>query len=169
MFGIILPFSNRESVAESLYKGVEHRVIDAGNGQVDAIIVGKNSAKLQVISTQSEEDAQEFNFRPYDSMTISEYCAKTRAIAVVSGGFMSSFSPPKELGALVIDGKIVSPPNSSWLGTGMFCTKGNDYVISEFNLSAASQFSDCVQSGPLFIRDGQIRSIKDISGPKEIV
>jgi len=43
----------------------------------------------------------------------------------------------------------------------MFCfkgnNKGNNYVIAEFDLDSARKFNDCVQAGPLFVRDGQVR------------
>ena len=76
---------------ENLLEGI----IATSPGQIDTIIVKKGSAKLQVISTQSEDDAQKYGFNLYDDLTISEYFGKTGAIAVVSGGFMSSFSPTK--------------------------------------------------------------------------
>ena len=168
---IVLPACwPQQGLAEKVFEGVEHRVIDTDNHeQIDAIVVTGDAVNVHIVSSESEYNAKKYEFNVYDSMTISDYADKTGALALVSGGFLSSFSPPKELGAIVVNGKQISRPISTWLGTGMFCVKGNNYVITEFDLGSAREFNDCVQAGPLFIRDGHIRYSEsgDISADEE--
>jgi uncharacterized protein YigE (DUF2233 family) len=81
---------------------------------------------------------------------------------VISGGYMSSFSPPRPLGLVKVDGKQIGSPHTSWLGTGMFCTDGRQVKIAPFGqLSSNNTFTDCIQSGPLLISDGIVRYDND--------
>jgi uncharacterized protein YigE (DUF2233 family) len=80
------------------------------------------------------------------------------ANVVISGGYMASFSPPRPLGFIKVDGKQIGSPHTSWLGTGMFCTDGQHVKIGPFEeLKSDKNFPDCIQSGPLLINDGLVR------------
>jgi uncharacterized protein YigE (DUF2233 family) len=90
-------------------------------------------------------------------LTITDYAINTDALVVISGGFMSSFRPPSPLGELMISGKRLSPPHKSWLTTGIFCTDGKNYSVGEFENYKIGPREDCIQTGPMFIHDQQLR------------
>ena len=81
----------------------------------------------------------------------------TEAVAVLAGGYIASYSPPTPLGLVKSNGLITSSEHHSWLTDGFFCTDGNEAVIrtAEKN-GTVSQFSDCVQTGPILILNGHI-------------
>jgi uncharacterized protein YigE (DUF2233 family) len=76
---------------------------------------------------------------------------------------MSSFKPPSPLGEIVINGKRISPPHNSWLTTGMFCANNGNYYVGEFNNDKVGAQDDCIQTGPIFVRDDQLRYTNDSS------
>lgn len=91
------------------------------------------------------------------ALYLGDYIGRDDAKIIVSGGYMSSFSPPKPLGLVKVKGIQINPPHTTWLGKGMFCTDGRQIKIGSFELKSAEAFSDCLQSGPLLIRDGKVR------------
>lgn len=98
------------------------------------------------------------------ALYLGDYIGRENAKIVVSGGYMSSFSPPKALGLVKVKGVQISPPHSTWLGKGMFCTNGRQVKIGSFDeLKSDGAFTDCLQSGPLLIKNGIVRYDSDAS------
>jgi hypothetical protein len=74
----------------------------------------------------------------------------------ISGGYLSSFEPPVGLGFLKVAGRELQPVHRTWLTNGVFCSSGKEWMISEFRSeSVISGFPDCLQAGPLLVRDGE--------------
>lgn len=144
---------------ETIAPGINHATINMANGgRIEAIVVDHNAGHVKVISSISTSNAREYGFDVGSTMTLSDYYQSTKPLAVLSGGFLSSFSPPLPLGQIVIDGNLVSQPHISWLTTGMFCASENGYFVEEFNpKKKIVPHSDCIQSGPLLIKNNEVR------------
>ena len=86
---------------------------------------------------------------------LENYLVQYNAIAVSSGGYMSSYSPPMTLGFLKSNGMSVARPHNSWLTNGLFCSNADRAAIqlvgAEFE---PPSFRDCLQAGPVLLRDG---------------
>lgn len=74
---------------------------------------------------------------------------------------MASFSPPRSLGFVKINGDIVSRKVETWIGRGLFCTSGKRVFIGEFDSNRAASFPDCLQSGPLLVKNGVVKYNSD--------
>lgn len=107
------------------------------------------------------------------ALYLGDYIGRENARIIVSGGYMSSFSPPKALGLVKVKGTQISPPHTTWLGQGMFCTNGPRVEIGPFDTLkfVSDQFTDCLQSGPLLIDGGKVRYPKSDaeSGEQKLV
>jgi hypothetical protein len=152
------------ALSEAGSSGISHRRIRLERGgSLDIVVVEKGSAKVKVVSSISSSSARTFGFEVGSNMTITDYADNTDALAVVSGGFMSSFRPPSPLGEIVISGRRVSPPHNSWLTTGMLCANERNVYVGEFNTDKIGLHDDCIQTGPIFIHDDQLRYTQDSS------
>ncbi|MCI0565263.1 MAG: phosphodiester glycosidase family protein [Nitrososphaera sp.] len=104
---------------------------------------------------------------------LGDYIGEQNAKIVVSGGYMSSFSPPKALGLVKVNGQLISSPHTTWLGAGMVCTDGGMPKIAKYDELKSTSLTDCLQSGPLLIDGGDVRYLKpdlDIDpGEKKLV
>ncbi len=97
------------------------------------------------------------NMAGYTGLSLKEYAKIEEFRVVQSGGFLSSWSPPYPLGYVKIRGKEYNRHHNSWLTTGVFCTNGRDFSITEF--ASPSQFEkwiSCIQAGPLVIKDSKV-------------
>ncbi len=101
------------------------------------------------------------------ALYLGDYIGRENARIIVSGGYMSSFFPPKALGLVIVKGTQISPPHTTWLGQGMFCTKGRQIKIGSFDVLKKSDSTDCLQSGPLLIDGGKVRYPKPNLDPGE--
>jgi hypothetical protein len=146
------------ATAEQLTAGVRHESIAvAGGGVIDVIVVEDQKARARVISSLSTSNARTYGFNVAGSMTISDYYFDANPIAVVSGGFLRRYSPPTPSGMLIINNRQISRETLTWSGKGMFCADDQGYFVGRFDQDKANSYSDCVQSGPLFIEDGNVR------------
>jgi hypothetical protein len=75
-------------------------------------------------------------------------------LAMVNGGYLRSFAPPRPLGLVRVNGRNLSSPNSTWLGDGMICMNNKQIVISAFRQEEVSKNRDCLQSAPVIISKG---------------
>jgi hypothetical protein len=153
---------------ESAPAGVDYVTLSVQNGgKISAVKLNGSSHIItaKVISSLSLSNASKYGFDAGSSMTLSDYYFSTKPIALVPGGFISSFSPPVPLGAIFINGRSISKPINTYLGAGMFCDDNGKYFIGDFNVINTQSFSDCIQSGPLFIQQGNVRydSVSEIS------
>lgn len=60
---------------------------------------------------------------------LADYLARYNAIAVSSGGYMASYSPPMALGFVKSNGMTIARPHNSWLTNGLFCSNADRAVI----------------------------------------
>jgi len=88
---------------------------------------------------------------------ITDKGSNPRLIAMVNGGYLSSFAPIRPLGLVRINGKNISSPINTWVGAGMICIDDKTINITDFSYQSASSFRDCVQSGPLIIHGSKNR------------
>ncbi len=86
---------------------------------------------------------------------LSDYLTRYNAVAVMSGGYIDSYSPPTALGFVKSNGTLVAPPHKSWLTNGLFCSDvGRAVIQSSSPVSNKSDFRDCLQAGPLLLSAG---------------
>jgi len=84
--------------------------------------------------------------------SLQDYLRRYRALAVLSGGYIDSYSPPTPLGVVRSNGYQVSPIHQSWLVDGFFCSKPGHAEITKVDMDPLRRtFSDCVQSGPVLL------------------
>lgn len=95
------------------------------------------------------------------SLSARDYSSYYNVPIVLSGGYMTSFSPPKALGFVRIGGQQLNASHNSWLGAGVLCVGGDAMEIRDFDRSDAPTLPDCIQSGPVFIKDGKSRYAAD--------
>jgi uncharacterized protein YigE (DUF2233 family) len=146
-----------ECHSELLYPGVYHRTINAGaENTIEVVVVEPHTTKIAIVSSISSQNASLYNFDVGSDLSITDYYHYTHPIAMVTGGYLLSFSPPVPLGAIVIKGRTLSRPIHTWVGEGWFCTDGNEWSIKGDNMRE-TRSSDCIQSGPLLISRGTLR------------
>lgn len=116
------------------------------NSTLDYIIFDPTKFRLKVVVPEQ-----------YKSYFISDFQAKTKAMLILTGGYLSEFSPPRPLGFVRSRGRTLSPSISTWLGGGVFCTDGKKILVQKFDQQIANTYPDCIQSGPLIIENGALR------------
>jgi hypothetical protein len=126
------------AVAENLTPGVKHESITVAPREIiDIILIEKQAATARALSSLSTSNAKTYGFNVASSMTISDYYYDANPIAVISGGFLKSFSPPTALGMLIINKRQISRENPTWLGGGMFCADDQKYFVGRFDATKA--------------------------------
>jgi hypothetical protein len=90
---------------------------------------------------------------------LSDYLSRYNAAAVMSGGYIDSYSPPTALGFVKSNSTLIAPPHTSWLTNGIFCSDVGRVIIqavgSDIN---RPEFRDCLQAGPLLLSAGHAPS-----------
>lgn len=88
---------------------------------------------------------------------LSEYQKLTNSPLVLSGGYLSSWQPALPLGLVKVNGVQANRPHLSWLVDGLFCTNGKEVIIDKYSsIEQTRNWLDCLQAGPLLIKDGKI-------------
>ena len=80
------------------------------------------------------------------------------AVAVLSGGYIETYSPPTPLGFVKSSGRRFSGFHKSWLTDSVFCSDRGEAVI-DYTENAdvdPARFRDCVQAGPLLLRHASV-------------
>src|SRR4051794_15310316 len=141
-----LTVSSIESGKEVLARGIEYQAIRLpGNIPLYMVSVVPNSGRVRLLVQEENIAGQSVAIRDRlpRALFLSEYADQARSLAVLSGGFMASFSPPKPLGAVRVNGRELSAPHRTWVGTGMFCTNGSKFAIGTYEaLKTNRQFPD---------------------------
>lgn len=95
--------------------------------------------------------------RSASGYSLQDYLRRYRALAVLSGGYIDSYSPPTPLGLVRSNGLQISPVHQSWLVDGLFCAGHGRVEISRVDMDPVRRtFEDCVQAGPLLLLNGQL-------------
>jgi hypothetical protein len=83
---------------------------------------------------------------------LSDYLKLYRAIAVMAGGYIESYSPPTALGFVKSNGISTARAHDSWLTDGVFCSDVGRAIIQPSGSTVdRSSFRDCLQAGPLLL------------------
>jgi Phosphodiester glycosidase len=85
---------------------------------------------------------------------LEDYLSRYDALASISAGYVVSFSPPTPLGQIKSDGVIVGQPHSSWATEAVFCSDKGKALIESSPSADIPGYRDCLQIGPLLLRDG---------------
>jgi hypothetical protein len=88
-----------------------------------------------------------------EALFIDDFFIESGAVIALSGGYMSSFSPPIPLGYLRSEGMNFGEKHESWLTAGVFCVNSEKAEIREMK-SASMIEGDCLQAGPIIVRNG---------------
>lgn len=124
--------------------------------EVVVVTLDLSNSKIRVVSPRSASYLPPDVEAPIrDGIFLTEFASRYRPAFVLSGGYLSSFAPPRSLGYLKVDGRVISKPHRSWLTSGVLCVNGTNVVIFKFQSAQSyDQFGDCVQSGPLIVENG---------------
>jgi Phosphodiester glycosidase len=94
--------------------------------------------------------------RSASGYSLEDYLRRYRALAVLSGGYIDSYSPPTPLGLVRSNGFQLSSVHRSWLVDGFYCAKPGHAEISPVDMDPLRRgFVDCVQAGPLLLLNGR--------------
>lgn len=87
---------------------------------------------------------------------LRDYLRISAAAAVLSGGYLASFSPPEPLGFIKSNEVVANSPHNSWLTEGVFCSRVGQARIEQIRTSEDyATYRDCLQAGPLLLIDGK--------------
>jgi hypothetical protein len=137
-----------------IYEGATYSKIplpDEYDGCAYFVTINPTTSIFRVLASGAEKHGSP------RALYLGDYIGKENAVIAVSGGYMSSFSPPKALGLVKVNGRQISAPHTTWLGKGMVCTDGRLPKIANYDELKATSLSDCLQSGPLLIDGGKVR------------
>jgi hypothetical protein len=157
--------ANAGPISDIIYPGVDHQVIRAtsdaqhatSDAQIDVVSIAQNpNIVVNILSSSSISNSAQYNFKTGGSYTITDYYYHVKPLAIVAGGHLSSFSPPIAIGEIMIKGLLVSPI-INWAGSGIFCTSPKGWVIEAKGKVIDQDDTDCIQSAPILIQDGQVR------------
>jgi hypothetical protein len=141
--------------ADAAAQGLNIESQDLGDGKVARYInVDLNHYDVRVITplvSLGGNAAASSPERAPQGLSLSDYITRYAAIAVVSGGYIDTYSPPTALGFVKSNGTLVAPPHNSWLTNGLFCSDAGRAVIQS---AIPDGFRDCLQAGPLLLSGG---------------
>jgi uncharacterized protein YigE (DUF2233 family) len=141
----------------SIYEGAIFSYVPIKEGVASIVTIDPKRSTLKVLVAIGGGE----------SPLLGDYYRRSKAKVIMSGGYMSSFSPPTPLGLVKVDGTEIGRPHKTWIGTGMFCTDGRQVKIGQFDQLRSDKFTDCIQSGPLLIENGTVRYGNEGIGPGE--
>lgn len=134
----------------SIYEGAIISYVPIKEGVASVVTIDPKRSTLKVLVAIGGAESPRALF-------LGDYYRRSKAKVIISGGYMSSFSPPTPLGLVKVDGTEIGRPHKTWIGTGMFCTDGRQVKIGRFDQLKSDKFTDCIQSGPLLIENGTVR------------
>jgi hypothetical protein len=108
---------------------------------------------LSALLPRKDDKAQAAPERAARGFFLNDYRTLHNAEAVLSGGYIASFSPPTPLGLIKSDWTVVNAPHESWLTDGYFCSEPGRAQIQRWIDLAA--FRDCLQAGPILLLQGE--------------
>jgi len=108
---------------------------------------------LSALLPRKDDKMQAAPERAARGFFLNDYRTSHNAEAVMSGGYIASFSPPTPLGLVKSDWTVVNPPHESWLTDGYFCSEPGRAQIQRWIDLAA--FRDCLQAGPILLLQGE--------------
>jgi hypothetical protein len=93
--------------------------------------------------------------RAPSGFSLEDYKRLYGALAVMSGGYLSSFAPPMPFGLVKSDNVLTSSTHKSWLTEGVYCAGPIKTIIELWNRNPnIEEFRDCLQSGPMLLYNG---------------
>jgi len=86
---------------------------------------------------------------------LRDYLRRYNASAIISGGYIDSYSPPTSLGFVKSNSVTTSTPHASWLVDALFCSDvGRASVQLTTPTFDRPDFRDCLQAGPILLLNG---------------
>jgi hypothetical protein len=137
--------------ADSVDDGVNIRIVAA------RAVPGKR--EFAIVTPESPLDPTEARTATDQATggTLEDYQKRFRANVVLSGGYLSSFSPPIPLGLLKSANVAISRPHSSWLFDGLICVESAApwFEIDRYsNSEQTTKCRDALQAGQLLVQAG---------------
>jgi Phosphodiester glycosidase len=87
---------------------------------------------------------------------LEDYKRQFDAVAVISGGYMESNSPPSPLGLVKSNHILIAAANDSLLTNALFCSdKGRAAIQIVTRAVDRPDFRDCLQAGPILLQKGK--------------
>lgn len=142
--------------------GIALEVLDLGGGKhVSFADFAVESFTLRVltplVSPEGKAVTANGRDRAAQGLFLADYAQRYRTVAVSSGGYIESFSPPTPLGFVKSRGIIISRSHESWLTDGVICSDdGRISIDAAGRTPDNSQFQDCLQAGPLLLKQGKV-------------
>lgn len=92
-----------------------------------------------------------------DGLAMRDFAGLTGAVAVLAGGYVSSFSPVQPLGYVRSGSQVSSRVHRSWLVDAMLCANWRDFELGPFDelYQKRDSYADCLQIGPMVLLDGK--------------
>ena len=160
MLGIVLGPSQAEAQdsPQTIADGLELHRASLGRGEATYLRVDLGKFDVRVLTALVPID--EPNISPTQTLEraargyfLKDYRTLYGAKAVLSGGYIASFSPPMALGLVKSNGVIANEFHKSWLTEGLFCSDVGRVKIDDD--VDKDEFRDCLQTGPLLLLRGQ--------------
>jgi hypothetical protein len=129
--------------------------IDAADAVAKFVTINSNAIPIEISTPQVLEE--KIGKPDYTGYTLKEYAEKGDYRIVQSGGFLSSWSPPRPLGYVKANNKEFNKVHDSWLTQGVFCTRKKEFKIEKYySLSQFENWGNCLQAGPMIIQNHKI-------------
>jgi len=90
------------------------------------------------------------------SWLLADFAREYNSSAVVSGGYLSSFTTLEELGYVRSEKRSLNPRHESWLLNAIYCEdKDFDINYAQTVLPLRISYRGCLQAGPMLVFDGK--------------
>jgi Phosphodiester glycosidase len=88
--------------------------------------------------------------------SLTDYQEVFSAHVVLSGGYLSSFTPPLPMGFVKTRGIVINRPHKSWLFNGLICITPKTFLIEQYkDQHQADGCTDSLQTGQLLALGGE--------------
>jgi hypothetical protein len=148
------------AVAGPTFAQVQPTQIREGAQTIHFATIPPGAAEVRVLAPES------LGYGRHDGFFLLEFAKIAGPTMALSGGYLSEFSPTIPLGLVRAGGQELNPMHQSWLTTAMFCSTGRSWSVGAAESMDPSQFSDCLQAGPLMLHGG-VNQYSDVSNVGE--
>lgn len=153
-----------ESSRKTVSNGVDFvQMWVASNKAINFISISLDKADVRVLTplvplleaARPSVDTGDIS-RAARGLFLEDYMRQFGAVAVISGGYMESNSPPSPLGLVKSNHVPIAPANDSLLTNALFCSdKGRAAVQIVTRAVDRPEFRDCLQAGPILLQKGR--------------
>lgn len=164
MFGLLLMAAQAqaEDSVGTISDGLVLHRTTAGDGQ-RAVYLRVNPDKFDVRVLTALAPLSDYKTAKIRSLEraprgffLRDYLRISSAAAVLSGGYLASFSPPEPLGFIKSNNVLANSVHDSWLTEGVFCSGVGQAQIERMRApDDYAEYRDCLQAGPLLLIEGK--------------